>query len=124
MREFWNKIEYFEPREFKSPDSEEDKIDKTLVMALDAVRNKLERPMRINSGYRTPEHNEKVGGVKNSQHLKGFAADVHIDNQIIGDEIEALFIEAVGEDCGVGRYNTFIHLDVRGTKARWDKRTR
>lgn len=51
------------------------------------LKNKLEqlrklvgnRPIKIVSGYRCPEHNKAVGGVKNSQHLSGNAADIKIE---------------------------------------------
>ena len=43
---------------------------------LDPVREKLGKPIQVNSGYRCKEHNEAVGGVRNSQHLAGEAADI------------------------------------------------
>lgn len=43
---------------------------------LDGIREKLGKPILINSGYRSPMLNKAVGGVANSQHLKGLAADV------------------------------------------------
>ena len=42
---------------------------------LQPLRDKLRMPLTINSGYRTPEHNLKVGGARNSQHMKGQAVD-------------------------------------------------
>ena len=43
---------------------------------LQPLRDKLGKPIIINSGYRNPEYNASVGGVKNSQHLTGCAADI------------------------------------------------
>ena len=43
---------------------------------LDAVRDIFGGAIKVNSGYRCPRHNAKVGGVKNSQHLSGEAADI------------------------------------------------
>ena len=115
---------YFKYSEFDSPDQpgSGDKINDKLLIALDYVRQQLEQPISINSGYRTEQHNQNVGGVSNSQHLKGNAADVCINSQEMGDLIEYWFVDCVGQDCGIGRYNTFIHCDVRNTKARWDRR--
>ena len=93
-----------------------------LLQALDYVRQQVESPLIINSGYRTPERNERVGGSANSQHLLGNAADVHISSKAMGDLIEYWFIDYIGDKCGIGRYKNFIHLDVRGYKARWGKR--
>lgn len=43
---------------------------------LDPVREAWGKPIRVNSGYRCPQLNKVVGGVANSQHLKGEAADI------------------------------------------------
>ena len=43
---------------------------------LDRIREKLGKPILISSGYRCPVLNKSVGGVYNSQHLKGLAADL------------------------------------------------
>ena len=40
--------------------------------------------IRITSGFRSPELNERVGGVRSSQHLRGEAADIHISNMETG----------------------------------------
>ncbi|SFB33739.1 Putative peptidoglycan binding domain-containing protein [Amycolatopsis marina] len=47
-----------------------------LMYKLEAVRKKVgNKPMTINSGFRSKSHNSKVGGASNSQHLYGIAAD-------------------------------------------------
>lgn len=45
---------------------------------LEPFRVWYNRPININSGYRTAEHNKKVGGVSNSLHLKGLAVDFNL----------------------------------------------
>lgn len=47
-----------------------------LAYYLDGIREKLGKPILINSGYRSPTLNKAVGGVAKSQHIKGLAADV------------------------------------------------
>lgn len=47
---------------------------------LDPLREKYGKPIRVSSGYRSPAVNKAVGGVKNSQHLLGEAADLQCDN--------------------------------------------
>ena len=47
---------------------------------LQPLRDCLGKPVVISSGYRSEEVNRMVGGVKGSQHLKGEAADIHIEN--------------------------------------------
>lgn len=45
---------------------------------LDQIREEYGKPLYITSGYRCPELNRTVGGVKTSQHLKGQAADINL----------------------------------------------
>jgi zinc D-Ala-D-Ala carboxypeptidase len=104
-------MKYFKIREFDSPDVEGSGSwmnEKTLEL-LDEARGIAGIPFVINSGYRTKNHNLKVGGVSNSAHLKGYAVDLECKNA--GDAhkiITAAFI------CGfnrVGISKSFIHLD-------------
>ena len=55
-------------------------IEALVTEVLDPVRERLGRPIVVNSGYRCPKHNKEVGGVPNSQHMKGEAADIRCDN--------------------------------------------
>lgn len=52
-----------------------------LALFLDKVREMWGKPLIVNSGYRSPELNKKVGGVYNSNHLKGEAADITTGNK-------------------------------------------
>ena len=49
---------------------------------LEPLRVAMGRPIRISSGYRCERLNTAVGGVRNSQHLKGQAADISIEGDI------------------------------------------
>ena len=73
---------YFNTSEFDSPDvpgSGKNMQHSTLLMLCEA-RKIADVPFKINSGYRTEAHNSKVGGVTNSAHLKGYAADISTPN--------------------------------------------
>jgi len=74
----------------------------------------------INSGYRTPAYNKKIGGAEKSQHMEGTAADIRLPSEIDAD-LMASFAEKAGFD-GIGKYDSFVHVDVRGYPARWDNR--
>lgn len=50
---------------------------------LDPVREKSGRPIVVNCGYRSPALNKAVGGVSNSQHVTGEAADIESDNNLV-----------------------------------------
>lgn len=45
---------------------------------LDPVRDMVNTPIIITSGYRCPQVNRLIGGVDNSQHMSGCAADFHV----------------------------------------------
>ncbi len=67
---------HFRLSEFESPDTGEVMVDPLLVYCLEVVRLCWGSPLRISSGYRTPEHNTAVGGLVNSRHLVGKAVDI------------------------------------------------
>ena len=109
----------FRVREFACRDgSDKVVIDLRLVHILQCVRDHFGKPVTINSGYRTRYYNAKVGGVTNSQHLKGTAADIVVNGvapSVVADYVETL----MPDEGGIGRYKTFTHVDVRKRKARW-----
>jgi uncharacterized protein YcbK (DUF882 family) len=66
----------------------------------------------------TEKHNAKVGGVPNSQHVQGIAADIVVSGRtpaLVADYLERKYPDRYG----VGRYSSFTHIDVRPVKARW-----
>lgn len=54
---------------------------KLAITVLQPLRDHMKEPIRITSGYRSKELNRYVGGVANSYHLKGLAADIHVRNE-------------------------------------------
>jgi uncharacterized protein YcbK (DUF882 family) len=109
----------FSLHEFQCKDgSQLVKIDERLLVLLQHLRDKVQKPISIVSGYRTPEYNKKIGGAPKSQHMAGTAADIKIDG-LTPKEVAKL-AEEIGFD-GIGAYKTFTHVDVRGFKARWSE---
>lgn len=96
-----------------------------LASQLQALRDVLNAPIRINSGYRSPEHNKAVGGSKNSQHVLGKAADIRVKGKTpkqVYDIIEGMISAGDMLQGGLGLYDTFVHYDIRKTRSRWDYR--
>ena len=89
------------------------------------IRNQFGKPIIINSGYRTPEYNKKVGGATRSQHCYGTAADIVVDG--ISPASVAIAAEKAlkktGHSGGIGLYKSFVHVDVRSKRYRWDQRS-
>jgi uncharacterized protein YcbK (DUF882 family) len=95
-----------------------------LANNLQVLRDEVKKPIKITSGYRSPEHNAKVGGVKSSRHITGEAADFKIAGMTpkeVAAVIEKLIAAGKMEEGGLGTYSTWTHFDHRGHKARWAK---
>lgn len=56
-------------------------------MILDPLRRLYQKPIVITSGYRCEKLNKTIGGVPNSWHTKGNAADIRIENDMAAKEI-------------------------------------
>lgn len=73
----------------KLPDGVEGNLEALAEHVLEPARQRLGKPITVNSGYRCQVHNKAVGGVANSQHMKGEAADVCCeDNERLAKIIE------------------------------------
>ena len=102
-------------------------VEKNIIELADnlqILRDHLNKPINPTNGFRCATHNKSVGGVKNSQHILGKAADIKVKGvspNEIADAIEHLMESGKFKMGGVGRYNTFTHVDIRGSKARWNK---
>lgn len=94
-----------------------------LAGQLQILRKHLKKPIKINSAYRSPAHNAKVGGVPNSQHVFGKAADIVVKGlspRMVYAAIEQLISDGDMSQGGLGLYDSFVHYDHRGYRARWD----
>ncbi|THB70844.1 MAG: peptidase M15, partial [Desulfovibrio sp.] len=72
---WWRNVTHFTAKEFACPETGEALVSCDLVVMLDKARTFTATPFTITSGYRSPAHNRKVGGVPGSAHTKGLAAD-------------------------------------------------
>tara|TARA_R100000541_G_scaffold10792_2_gene18846 strand:+ start:1287 stop:1616 length:330 start_codon:yes stop_codon:yes gene_type:complete len=94
-----------------------------LAGQLQYIRDFIDLPIKLTNAYRCANHNEKVGGVSDSQHLLGKAADIQVKTLPPKDLYKV--VDTLAEygrvlQGGLGEYNTFVHYDIRKTKARWD----
>ena len=120
-------MSYFDPKEFASKDGQPSPwptvVDPELIVLCDRIRRLYGKPIVVNSGYRSPEHNAKVGGVADSLHVKGRAADI---TTLLKDRDDLPRLQEIclklNSTGGVGLYDTFVHVDIRGYAARWDVR--
>lgn len=93
-------------------------VDKVLLEVLENVRETFGQPVTINSAYRCENHNCNVGGSVNSMHLTGKASDIVVSG-IRPKDVQAFLLDQYPDTYGIGKYDTFTHIDVRDVKARW-----
>lgn len=112
--------EHFKVKEFAQKDFRCDKVivDTELIDVLEDIRAHFNKAVIVTSGYRTPEYNAKIGGVKNSQHTKGTAADIKVSD-IPAREVQKYLKRKYPDKYGIGSYLNFTHIDIRAKKARW-----
>lgn len=123
---FWDDIEFFDREEFRCKcggkycDGYPSEIDLTMVRYADEIRRRIGRPLSVNSGLRCSQHNANVGGVSNSQHVYGTAADLGKPSGVTVAEMAAIAEDVIGNTGGIGIYSWGIHIDSRKTKSRWN----
>lgn len=113
-------FEEFERSEIAEKYNINNKITKDLIRnnikelvfnILQPLRDKINKPINISSGYRCLKLNEKVGGVPTSQHVMGQAADITVDD-MTSYEIASVIIEMGLPFDQMGLYDDFIHVSV------------
>jgi uncharacterized protein YcbK (DUF882 family) len=111
----------FSRDEFECPCCHKCRVSIRLVAALQTLRDLVGVPITVTSGYRCMDYNRKVGGVKNSRHISGEAADIHIQGQTEKEMYANALRVPTFKDGGIGIYvgRKFIHVDVRDKAARW-----
>jgi len=98
-----------------------------LVNTLEKIRKGFGTPVELVSIYRSPAYNRDVGGANNSRHMKFDAADFRVVGTGTGNSEKwasvAKKLRGRGEfSGGIGIYNSFVHVDTRGSNRDWDMR--
>ena len=117
---FWDEIEYFTREEFRCQcggkycNGFHAEPDETMVRTVNEIRRRLGVPVSIvdagGSGVRCPQHNAAVGGVANSLHMYGKAADLHSSK--FPEEMARVAEEVMGNTGEIGIYSWGIHVGV------------
>ena len=111
----------FDRDEFECPDCHKVVVRLRLISALQQLRDRVKVPITVTSGYRCMAYNRKVGGVRNSLHVSGEAADIHVHGMTPKEMYGHALMIPDFKDGGIGIYvdRKFIHVDVRDNAARW-----
>jgi len=97
-------------------------MQQRIIDLFQALRERIGKPLTINSGCRCAEYNQQVGGKPKSQHLAGKALDIKLPPDMTADQMEKE-MEAIGATA-IGKYykSGFCHMDERLGNHRWDMR--
>jgi uncharacterized protein YcbK (DUF882 family) len=104
-----------------------DRLVPLCARVLEPIRHSFyDKPIRILSGYRSPELNKALPGTaKNSQHMQGRAADIVVNGispEDLHNGILNMHESGMIKLGGLGRYKNFVHVDIRDTLrlVRWN----
>lgn len=106
---------YFKLKEFICPCCGSVHINAGLVVLLDGARGMVGHPLHVNSGWRCKKHNIEVGGVENSRHLIGCAADIACPDKVIFSrfaDVMREFFGLPGYECKLYIERNFVHVAV------------
>ena len=112
----------FKVKEFACKDgSDAVLVAPRLVMVLQSIRDHFGAPITINSAYRTPQYNDKVGGAAQSQHCYGTAADITVKGVSVS-KVAEYARKRMPDWGGVGSYKAqgCTHIEVRETRSDWN----
>jgi len=89
-------------------------MDSQFLMMLDELREKLNKPLRVSSGFRCPSHNSKVSGTgETGPHTTGMAIDLAVNRTFAYEVLKiamSMGFTGIGvKQKGGGR---FLHLDT------------
>lgn len=92
-----------------------DNLLELIVFCLQPIRDKIKKPMIITSGFRNAQVNKLVGGVANSQHVKGQAVDFTVSGMTIKQTIEFIKNSGIEYDQLINEYDRWVHISfVKG----------
>lgn len=112
----------FSKSEFESKDGSPMPLDvlqniQLLAEQLQVIRDEIGKPISITSGYRSANHNARIGGAKHSYHVRGMAADIQVSGMHPMD-VKKVILRLMNEGKilkgGLKAYKSWTHVDTRG----------
>lgn len=83
-----------------------------LAQLLEKVREKIGKPLLINSGYRSKIVNDAVGSKETSQHRSGCAADFHVVGMSPGQVVKLIKDSDIRYDQVICEFDSWVHISV------------
>ncbi|PIQ23489.1 peptidase M15A [bacterium (Candidatus Blackallbacteria) CG17_big_fil_post_rev_8_21_14_2_50_48_46] len=90
------------------------------VQALQPLRDKLNKPIIVTSGYRSPVVNRAIGGATNSAHMSGLAADIYVPGMSSAELMKRIHTMGLPVDQVIDEFGSWVHVAVpaKGQPAR------
>lgn len=109
MNEIYKHFKYAEFDQKGLPGSGNAFMKASFLRMLDDARETAGVPFKIKSGYRSKSYNKKEGGIKNSSHIRGYAADI----KVIGSKSRYAILKGLilTGFTRIGIAETYIHAD-------------
>jgi hypothetical protein len=95
------------------------RVDVRARVLLMRVQNRFGRKLQVNSGYRSPSYNARIGGARNSYHSQGKALDITWAGFNSENRNEFIRISREEGFKGIGTYGSFVHVDI-GPERSWN----
>jgi uncharacterized protein YcbK (DUF882 family) len=95
-----------------NPDANEINNLTRLAELLEQVRSVLNKPIMINSGFRSKQVNDSVGSKDTSQHRIGCAADIRVPNMTPSQVCEAIKASNIQFDQLIREFDSWTHISV------------
>lgn len=111
----------FSKAEFESKDGSPMPFDvlqniQVLAEQLQLIRDEIGKPISITSGYRSANHNARIGGAKHSYHVRGMAADIQVAGMHPMD-VKKVILKLMNDGRilkgGLKAYKSWTHYDIR-----------
>ena len=91
-------------------------LSNLVTHVLDPLREMYGKPITVNSGYRCPKLNDAVGGAKNSQHMRGEAADITAGSKMENKRLFELIWDNLPFDQLIDESNySWVHVSYVST---------
>jgi hypothetical protein len=87
-----------------------------LAKFLEDLRAVLGKPIKINSGYRSPALNKAINGSKTSQHCFGCAADIRVNGMTPDQVVQAVIAAKMPYDQVIREFDRWTHISIPNNK--------
>lgn len=109
----WSKYPNFTKEEFDCQETGENEMQPAFMERLQKLREEYGKPMRITSGYRSPNHSIEKRKTQTGTHAQGIACDIYATG---ADKYRLVKLAFAHGFSGIGVDKNFVHIDISKTR--------